>query len=60
MIASSPASYETAVWKSLRQAIVESTGFQVWLQDTSLPTDDGQLNQLVHDYLEQTLSTLAY
>ncbi|MCJ2543474.1 hypothetical protein [Thermostichus vulcanus] len=49
-----------AVWKPLRQAIVESSGFQGWLQGRELPSQDAELDQLVHHYLEQTLSHLAY
>ncbi|MEN9204084.1 MAG: hypothetical protein Q6K80_04895 [Thermostichus sp. DG_1_6_bins_120] len=49
-----------AVWKSLRQAIVESSGFQGWLQGRELPSQDSELDQWVHQYLEQTLSYLAY
>ncbi len=49
-----------AVWKQLRQAIVESSGFQGWLQGRELPCQDAELDRLVHHYLEQTLSHLAY
>ncbi|MGY4609905.1 hypothetical protein [Thermostichus sp. MS-CIW-38] len=57
-----------AVWKPLRQAIVESSGFRGWLQGRELPTQEArelptqeaELDQLVHSYLEQTLSHLAY
>jgi hypothetical protein len=50
----------TAIWHPLRQAIVESSGFQGWLQGRSLPQEDHLLDAVVHEYLEQTLSTLAY
>ncbi|NJL97365.1 MAG: hypothetical protein HC818_08035 [Synechococcaceae cyanobacterium RM1_1_27] len=58
----SPASThsETAVWESLRQAIVESSGFKRWLNGRSCPTSPTELDHVVHQYLEQTLSTLAY
>lgn len=49
-----------AVWQPLRQAIVESSGFQGWLQGRELPSQTAELDQLVHHYLEQTLSHLAY
>ncbi|MFS8814021.1 hypothetical protein [Synechococcus sp. R60.4] len=49
-----------AVWKSLRQAIVESSGFQGWLQGQELPKEEAELDRLVHRYLEQALSHLAY
>lgn len=51
---------ETAVWQPLRQAIVESSGFQRWLNGRPCPTDPQELDCMVHNYLEQTLSTLAY
>ncbi|MGQ9837575.1 MAG: hypothetical protein ACUVRV_06335 [Cyanobacteriota bacterium] len=44
----------------MRQAIVESSGFQGWLQGRELPSQNAELDQLVHHYLEQTLSHLAY
>ncbi|GAB4213788.1 MAG: hypothetical protein OHK0012_10570 [Synechococcales cyanobacterium] len=46
-------------WDSLRHVIVQSSGFQSWVQG-ELPTDSRQLEDLVRLYLEQTLSTLAY
>ncbi|MFS8822146.1 hypothetical protein ACVW01_001818 [Thermostichus sp. MS-CIW-19] len=49
-----------AVWKPLRQAIVESSGFRGWLQGRELPSQEADLDRLVHRYLEQTLSHLAY
>jgi hypothetical protein len=51
---------EQAIWHLLRQAIIESTGFQGWLQGRDLPQVNEELDLLVHNYLEQTLSTLAY
>ncbi|MDX2273376.1 MAG: hypothetical protein NW237_15690 [Cyanobacteriota bacterium] len=53
-------SAEQAIWKSLRQAIVESSGFLGWLQGRHLPQEESELDRLAHEYLEQTLSTLAY
>ncbi|MGF1577655.1 MAG: hypothetical protein ACFCU9_17280 [Cyanophyceae cyanobacterium] len=51
---------EAAVRESLRQAIVESSGFKRWLNGRSCPTSPTELDCVVHQYLEQTLSTLAY
>ncbi|WP_017325567.1 hypothetical protein [Synechococcus sp. PCC 7336] len=52
------------VWNPLRQAIAESSGFQEWRQSqTSEATGDRpsvSLDVLVHRYLKETLSTLAY
>ncbi|MFS8867029.1 hypothetical protein [Synechococcus sp. H65.1] len=59
-LSSTPAQPVQAVWKSLRQAIVESSGFQVWLQGQELPQGEAELDRLVHHYLEQALSHLAY
>lgn len=59
MVSSSTHS-DQLVWKSLRQAIVESPGFQSWLEPRSLPLADQELDDLVRAYLDQTLSTLAY
>jgi hypothetical protein len=55
-----PAPHLQAVWKSLRQAIVESSGFQGWLEGQGLPKEEAELDRLVHRYLEQALSHLAY
>lgn len=49
-----------SVWRPLRQAIIQSSGFQIWLQDRPLPDSELELDQLAREYLEQTLSTLAY
>ncbi len=49
-----------SVWRPLRQAIIESSGFQTWLQHQPLPDSDQELDRMVREYLEQTLSTLAY
>ena len=50
------------VWNPLRQAISESSGFQEWRQaqgETS-QVQTTSLDLLVHRYLKETLSTLAY
>jgi hypothetical protein len=54
-----------AIWNPLRQAIAESSGFRAWQQELEQSqTDDRKSNErldgLVHRYLEETLSTLAY
>ncbi|MEM6447668.1 MAG: hypothetical protein AAFY57_00480 [Cyanobacteria bacterium J06642_2] len=56
------ASSQPAIWNALRQAISESSGFQEWLQSQSGSStfDLEALDVLVHDYLEETLSALAY
>lgn len=51
---------DRTVWNPLRQAIVESSGFQEWLDGRHVPTQSDAIDVLVHEYLEQTLSTLAY
>lgn len=54
------AAHPQSVWRPLRQAIVESSGFQTWLRDQPLPESEQELDRVVRAYLEQTLSTLAY
>lgn len=64
---------EAQAWKSLRRAIATSSGFQRWKQQAveqenkpghtdiklaDLPADD--TDQLVTQYLRETLKTLAY
>ncbi|BAU15147.1 hypothetical protein LEP3755_57040 [Leptolyngbya sp. NIES-3755] len=49
---------DSQMWNSLKLAIAESSGFQRWQIDrTSQETD---LDALVHQYLRETLETLAY
>ncbi|MBE9010202.1 hypothetical protein IQ250_08290 [Pseudanabaenaceae cyanobacterium LEGE 13415] len=49
---------DSQMWDSLKLAIAESSGFQRWQIDrTSQETD---LDMLVHQYLRETLETLAY
>jgi hypothetical protein len=53
---------DSEVWKSLKQAISSSSGFQRWQLERST---DSQLNNLgldtlVRRYLRETLETLAY
>ncbi|MEM7772391.1 MAG: hypothetical protein AAGA75_10160 [Cyanobacteria bacterium P01_E01_bin.6] len=53
---------DTHAWKSLKRAISTSSGFQRWRQQSN---EDGSRNetvsdQLVIEYLRETLETLAY
>ncbi len=49
---------DTQMWESLKLAIAESSGFQRWQLDRISPEAD--LDGLVHQYLRETLETLAY
>ena len=54
---------EDATWSSLKQVIAASSGFQRWLAERALVSDQTQavnLEQLVSRYLRETLETLAY
>lgn len=54
---------EDATWKSLQQAIADSSGFRRWLAERALTNTQVQsfsLEQLVSHYLRETLETLAY
>lgn len=64
---------ETQAWKSLRRAIATSSGFQSWrqqaadsnttssiAQDKMAHLSDQEADQLVTQYLRETLETLAY
>lgn len=46
------------VWESLKLAISDSSGFKRWQLDRT--TDEPNLDVLVHQYLRETLETLAY
>ena len=58
---SSPFS-EDATWNSLKQVIASSSGFQRWLAERAVISDQvtSNLEQLVSRYLRETLETLAY
>jgi hypothetical protein len=47
------------IWLSLKQAIARSSGFQRWLTEQSLETQES-LDLQVRRYLKETLATLAY
>lgn len=49
---------DSKMWESLKLAIAESSGFQRWQLDRSFQEVD--LDALVHQYLRETLETLAY
>jgi hypothetical protein len=51
---------DAQIWNSLKTAIAESSGFQRWLQDRKLEPLNLDLDKLVHNYLRETLETLAY
>jgi len=48
---------DSQMWESLKLAIAESSGFQRWQLDRTSQED---LDALVHQYLRETLETLAY
>lgn len=49
---------DSQMWDSLKLAIAESSGFQRWQIDRTFQETD--LDALVHQYLRETLETLAY
>ncbi len=49
---------DSQMWESLKLAIAESSGFQRWQLDRTSQEPD--LDALVHQYLRETLETLAY
>jgi hypothetical protein len=53
---------EQAAWNSLKKAIADSSGFKSWQleREADQPQQDMSLETLVHDYLRETLATLAY
>lgn len=48
---------DSQMWESLKLAIAESSGFQRWQLDRPSEAD---LDESVHQYLRETLETLAY
>lgn len=53
---------ESPAWESLRRAISTSSGFQRWQQQSGdrVQRKDTESDQLVVEYLRETLETLAY
>ncbi len=51
---------EAQAWESLRRAISTSSGFQRWRQQSVNTSKDMAAEQLVVEYLRETLETLAY
>ena len=53
---------DSEVWKSLKQAISSSSGFQSWQLERNTDTQLSSLglDNLVRRYLRETLETLAY
>ena len=55
------ASEDADLWQSLKNAIATSSGFQNWKSEQSPEVISTMpLEQLVRDYLRDTLETLAY
>lgn len=51
---------DEAIWSSLKQAIVKSSGFQRWQGEQNLTVNQQNADIQVRRYLEETLETLAY
>ncbi len=53
---------DSEIWRSLKQAIAASSGFQRWQLERSIDSTLSALNldTLVRSYLRETLETLAY
>ena len=52
---------DASIWHSLKQAIVNSSGFERWQYEQSPEKIQGiSLDQLVSSYLRETLEALAY
>lgn len=52
---------DEAIWSSLKQAIVKSSGFQRWQGEQESKVNQKQnTDTQVRRYLEETLETLAY
>lgn len=49
---------DSQMWESLKLAIAESSGFQRWQLDRI--SQEVDLDASVHQYLRETLETLAY
>jgi hypothetical protein len=64
-MATSPTSFpnsaapDSQVWESLKRAIAESSGFKSWQLERK-DSSSVSLDVLVHQYLRDTLETLAY
>ncbi len=56
---SAAVSANSQVWESLKRAIAESSGFKSWQMERK-ETLALSLDVLVHQYLRDTLETLAY
>jgi hypothetical protein len=54
-----PAAADSQVWESLKRAIAESSGFKSWQLERK-ESGSTSLDVLVHQYLRDTLETLAY
>lgn len=58
---SADATQDAELWKSLKNAIANSSGFQSWRSEQrSAIADTSSDEQLVRLYLRETLETLAY
>lgn len=51
---------DTEIWRSLKQAIASSSGFQRWLIESDLQLQSSGLDRQVQRYLRETLENLAY
>jgi hypothetical protein len=58
----SPQFSEQLAWEGLKRAIAESSGFKSWkLERNEVEAQpESSVDRLVHDYLRETLETLAY
>lgn len=50
------------IWSSLKEAIYNSSGFQLWQEENNLnlESDTTVLDEQIRAYLRSTLETLAY
>ncbi len=57
-----PLAHDTQIWDSLKRAIADSSGFKGWKieREVDKHLSDLSLDTLVHNYLRETLETLAY
>ena len=51
---------DQAIWSSLKQAIVQSSGFKRWQGEQNIVNEQQDIDLQVRRYLEETLETLAY
>ena len=52
---------DEAIWSSLKQAIIKSSGFQRWQGEQDLTCKQEQDDEMqLRRYLKETLETLAY